>query len=523
MKCVGVIGLGSVGWSVIHGLSRHHRCYGYDIEGRHRWKDILKTDIVFICVSTPIGADGRLDCGNIHAVLKRLAEESYQGIVAIKSTVTIGYMEKATNEFPNLRLVYMPEFLRERNSYTWFLNPDRIVVSGEPRNIEEALSYFSWAEEAEVLRMDHRSAEIGKLAHNAFIATKVSFTNEIERICREHSGNPRDVMSVIWADRRVKSKDHLTPGLGPYGGKCVPKDTHDLIESTRSAILLQAVEQVNKSIDIPERREDLPEAVVIVPTKNRPAKLDRALGSVREQTVKPRKVIVVSDCDEKNWGRTEDVVRKYAGDFDVLLLRNRRESNVSGAINTGIDYLASDERIRSHVYVALLDDDDRWDRRYLENMLKYARETKSEWILSGLIRYDDQHPEGFPQDVPEKIEIDDFLVGNPNIQGSNLFVKLDRLVEIGGLDENLPSTTDRDVCIRLLETGDISYAVLRNHMVHHDALSRSDRLSHPGSKRKKEGLIRFYEKYKTRMSEDQRDQFMKRAKNLFNVDIGDAR
>lgn len=519
MKNVGVIGLGSVGWSVIHGLSRYYRCYGYDIAGRYRWNDILKTEIVFVCVPTPLGADERLDCSNIDITPKRLAEEGYKGIVAIKSTVTIGYMEKATSKFPNLRLVYMPEFLRERNSYTWFLKPDRIVVSGEENDVKEALSYFSWAKDAEILKMNHRSAEIGKLAHNAFIATKVSFTNEVERICSEHSGNSYDVMSVVWSDRRVKSKDHLTPGLGPYGGKCVPKDTHDLIESTGNVILLRAVEEVNKSVDISEKREDMPEAVVIVPTKNRPEKLDRALCSVRGQTVKPRKVIVVSDCNRNNWRRTENVVKKYAGDLDIELMRNRRAPNVSGAINTGIDSVASDNPSREHMYVALLDDDDWWDRRYLENTLRFARETGSEWVVSGLIRYDQHHPEGLPQDIPEKIDIDDFLVGNPSIQGSNLFVKLDRLVEIGGFDESLPSTTDRDVCIRLLETGNISYGVLRNHIVHHDALPRSDRLSYQGSQAKERGILEFYRKYKSRMTCEQRQAFRSRAWDLFHIKV----
>ncbi|MFQ6060011.1 MAG: glycosyltransferase [Thermoplasmata archaeon] len=519
MKTVGVIGLGSVGWSLIHGLSLYYRCFGYDILGDYKWDDILKADIVFICVSTPLGTDGRLDCGNIDVALRRLSQDGYKGIVAIKSTIRIGYMEEATSEFPDLRMVYMPEFLRERDSYTWFLKPDRIVVSGERSDVTEALSYFSWAKDAKILKMDHRSAEIGKLAHNAFIATKVSFTNEIELICSEHAGNPHDVMSVIWADRRVKSKDHLTPGLGPFGGKCVPKDTHDLIKSTDRAILLRAVEEVNKNIEVPEK-EEMPEAVVVVPTRNRPEKLDRALGSVREQTVKPRKVIVVSDCDKHNWRRTEDVVGKYSKNLDIELMRNSRAANVSGAINTGIDSLTSAHGIQDHVYVAILDDDDWWDRRYLENMLKYARETGSEWILSGLIRYDQNDPEGLPQDIPERIDMDDFLVGNPNIQGSNLFVKLGRLEAIGGFDEDLPSTTDRDVCIRLLETGNVSYAVLRNHMVHHDAFPRDDRLSYPGSERKKEGLTRFYEKHISRMGEQQRAQFRKRASELFDVDIG---
>ena len=95
--------------------------------------------------------------------------------------------------------------------------------------------------------MDHRSAEVAKLAHNGFIATKVSFTNEIENICEELNADPVSVMSVIWSDRRVKSKEHLRPHMGPYGGKCVPKDTRELMNASSRTVLLKAVEAVNQA------------------------------------------------------------------------------------------------------------------------------------------------------------------------------------------------------------------------------------------------------------------------------------
>ncbi len=242
---IGVIGLGAVGRATKHAMGFWYDCVGYDIIGNHDWNEILDAQMVLICVSTPENGNGRLDCSNVDDVLNKLSEDSYQGLVIIKSTIGVGYMEKADAEFPNLRLVYMPEFLRERSNFTWFVCPDRLVVSGKDEDVKEALSYFNWVEDAEILIMDYRSAEIGKLAHNAYIATKVSFTNEIENICRETGGNPESVMSVIWADRRVKSREHLKPYLGPYNGKCVPKDTRELINSSSNAVLLQAVEEVN--------------------------------------------------------------------------------------------------------------------------------------------------------------------------------------------------------------------------------------------------------------------------------------
>jgi UDPglucose 6-dehydrogenase len=98
-----------------------------------------------------------------------------------------------------------------------------------------------------VIYTDYATAELGKLAHNGYIATKVSFTNEIERIAKRYHADPNTVMQIVSSDRRVKSKEHLRPGLGPFDGKCVPKDTQELVSAGRElSILLNAVQQSNE-------------------------------------------------------------------------------------------------------------------------------------------------------------------------------------------------------------------------------------------------------------------------------------
>jgi UDPglucose 6-dehydrogenase len=517
--CIGVIGLGSVGWAVIHGMSQFYRCAGYDIYGDYEWEEILQSDTAFICVSTPEGSEGRLDCSNIDAVLTRLSDSYYSGLVIIKSTIRIGYMEVAIAKFPELRMVYMPEFLREKSSFTWFVNPDRLVVSGNEKDMDEALSYFTWVEGVKILKMDHRSAEIGKLAHNAFIATKVSFTNEIETICRENNGIPESVMSVIWADRRVCSNAHLRPGMGSYDGKCVPKDTHELIITTSNLMLLRAVEEVKNSFSQKKIKDNMPEVAVIIPTKNRPEKLKRALTSVKEQTRKPDSVLVISDCDNLHFNETKKTVLDFTDSLKIEFIRNNKTSNLSGAINCGFSNLISHDFIPENTFIALLDDDDWWDRKYLENCLKFALETNSDWIISGLIRHDGTKKRGIYQKIPERISVGDFLVSNPNIQGSNLFIRFSKLLDAGGFDERMVSTTDRDMCIRLLNLNKISYSILWNHLVHHDASPDATRLSHPGSEKKKQGLQYFYQKYNLIMDENQKERFRERAKNLFEVEI----
>jgi|GEM_PF-2870496 len=522
-KSFGVIGLGSVGWAVVHGLSPRFPYAAYDIVGDYVWEGILPTDIVFICVQTPSNKSGRLDCSAVTSVLNRLDQDKYSGCVVVKSTVSVGFMDRMIVQYPSLRLVYMPEFLRERSSFTWFANPDRIVISGSDSDIREVLTYFSWVDKGvPVLQMNHRSAEIGKLAHNAYIATKVSFTNEMETICTEYDANAFDVMSVIWADRRVRSQDHLTPDIGPYGGKCVPKDMSELLHSGKKRVLLSAVESVNAQTPIKSPTPCEPVIITIIPTHDRPDLLDRALSSVSSQKKIPDTVYIVIDDGDLSYSAVKKLVARFGKSLSVILIKNILSHNLSGAVNTALKKACMDYPDPSNVFVALLDDDDWWDRSYLANVSKYARETGMDWIISGLVRHDDATPAGIMQPIPEKIMPNMFFYTNPNIQGSNLFVRLSSLAAISGFDETLESTTDRDVCIRLLDNGTIP-ATLHNHLVHHDADPLRDRLSSVGSMKKRRGLQVFYDKYAERMSQTEREYFKKRSEGLFQICIADRR
>ena len=229
MARVGILGLGAVGTAVCSGMGRYHSTGTYDSDGRGSLTDILNTAAVFICVPTNGLEGGSLDLSAVESASSKLYEVDYRGLVIVKSTLHPGSMEVLTKRYRNLRLVYMPEFLRERDAAAWFLEPDRIVVSGLDSDVDEALDLFKWVPEyVPRLRMTHGEAEIAKLAHNAYIATKVTFTCEIERICELNAVDVSKVMEVVWRDKRVGNSAHLSPGLGGFGGKCVPKDTRSL-------------------------------------------------------------------------------------------------------------------------------------------------------------------------------------------------------------------------------------------------------------------------------------------------------
>ena len=235
---IGIIGLGAVGTASFKGMETHHDVVGYDIDGRGEWDAILQTKAVLVCVPTDLSKSPRtrdkpwrvLCNGPVQEVATRLEESAYKGLVIFKSTLNVGTMDKLVSNHPQLRLVYMPEFLREKDAEAWFADPDRLVASGDCGDVDEALSLFEWVDSTVPrMPMKYMEAEIGKLAHNAYIATKVTFTCEIERLCLLHDVDPHPVMETVWRDRRVLNSAHLTPGLGGFDGKCVPKDTEALV------------------------------------------------------------------------------------------------------------------------------------------------------------------------------------------------------------------------------------------------------------------------------------------------------
>lgn len=515
-KKLGIIGLGKVGLATKHALSYWFECVGYDIIGEHSWDDILKTDCILICVSTPTGNNGRLNCSNVDDVLTNLNSDSYSGLIIIKSTIAVGFMEKSSHKYPKLRLVYMPEFLRERSNFVWFVNPDRLIFSGSVDDCNEALIYFHWVEDAEIQVLDHRSAELGKLAHNAYIATKVSFTNEIENICSEIGGDPEKIMGVIWADRRVKSNAHLIPKKGSYSGGCVPKDTHELILASSKSVLLKAVEEVKIKYDSTQNSDY--SVVTIIPTKDRPNKLFDALNSVQIQEKKPDRILVITDSSLENYTKEEIVVSGFSQDQNISLIKNNRTKNLSGAVNTALLQLISEEFNPNNTYISILDDDDTWNPKYIKSCYNEALDTNNDWIISGIIRYE-SISKGHLQKIPNTINTDEFFAGNPNIQGSNLFIRFSRLLEAGGFDEKMVSTTDRDLCIRLSMLPNITYCIINDHLVNHYALNDPCRLSYPKSERKKQGLEYFYHKYSPLMSSDIEIRFLNRCNTLFGINI----
>ncbi len=262
--------------------------------------------------------------------------------------------------------------------------------------------------------------------------------------------------------------------------------------------------------------------IVIIPTKNRPKLLKRAIQSVSNQTAKPDKLIIICDSNKRNEVINRKLVESYSTKLNILFLKCARTRNLSGSINTALIKLLELNINPGRTYLALLDDDDWWDSSYLSTCLHEVKKDKLDWAISGIIRHESKEPIGKKLNIPTELRINDFYKTNPNIQGSSLFIRFSKLLECGGFDESLESTTDRDVCIRLLFLGDTKYGIIKKHLVHHMALSKINRLSSPGSKAKKQGLQTFYRKYGPLMSNNDRLEFKKRALELFNCEINET-
>jgi len=218
---------------------------------------VRASEICFIAVGTPEAADGSADLRAVLAVAGAIGEamNGYRVIVC-KSTVPVGTADKVraavkaktTYEFD---VISNPEFLKEGAAVEDFMKPDRVVIGGSDlRAIEIMKTLYGPFVRTEnpILVMDNRSAEMTKYAANAFLATKISFVNEIANLCERVGADVNDVRRGMGSDSRI-GHQFLFPGTG-YGGSCFPKDVQAIIRTAKDAgmefPLLNAVELVNE-------------------------------------------------------------------------------------------------------------------------------------------------------------------------------------------------------------------------------------------------------------------------------------
>jgi UDPglucose 6-dehydrogenase len=183
--------------------------------------------LLFCCVDTPPTYSGDADLSRVQAVVSQLRSDGEHALV-MKSTVPAGTGRSIKRDVPDLAYVSCPEFLKEGAAVDDFMHPDRVVI-GADKGSEWAADAVAAAYEplgGELVRTDVASAEMIKLASNAFLATKISFINEIANVSEEVGADVAEVARGMGLDQRI-GPSFLKPGLG-FGGSCFPKDTQAL-------------------------------------------------------------------------------------------------------------------------------------------------------------------------------------------------------------------------------------------------------------------------------------------------------
>jgi GT2 family glycosyltransferase len=251
------------------------------------------------------------------------------------------------------------------------------------------------------------------------------------------------------------------------------------------------------------------EIAVIVATKDRSAELaNRALRSVAGQTRCPDYLVVVDDSDRRHRPANRRIVATLGlPKTRVSYHENDRTAGASGAWNVALDLLHRTVDDPARLFVAFLDDDDRWAPTYLESCAQLARHDALDMVAADILRIEEPGAAPLHNRAPAELRATDFLVGNPGVQGSNLFVRLSVLLAAGLFDEALRSTTDRDLCIRIADLGGVRYGRLAAPLVEHFAESGRQRLTTPGSQSKQDGLTAFWRKYVGRMTASERIGF----------------
>ena len=205
--------------------------------------------LLFCCVDTPPTYSGDADLSRVRAVVEQLSGDSEHALV-MKSTVPSGTGESIRRDLPTLSYVSCPEFLKEGSAVDDFLHPDRVVVGADPGDewAADAVAALYEPLGGEIVRTHVASAEMIKLASNAFLATKISFINEIANVCEEVGADVTEVARGMGLDARIGNK-FLQAGIG-YGGSCFPKDVSALKQLAGNSgyhfQLLNSVIEVNE-------------------------------------------------------------------------------------------------------------------------------------------------------------------------------------------------------------------------------------------------------------------------------------
>lgn len=224
---VGVIGVGAVGSACKKGFELlGHDVSVHDPKFNSSIADVADTEIVYVCVPTPEGVDGSCDLSIVRQTIRDLESLAYAGVVALKSTSVPGTTEELLSD-TNLRLCFVPEFLRERSALEDFVtNHDLLAVGCHSEDIFDVVVASHGFFPKNTVMLTPTEAEVLKYYSNVFNATRIVFANAMYEIC-QRLGADYDKVKDTYLIRGTASPDYLdcNDKMRGYGGMCLPKDT----------------------------------------------------------------------------------------------------------------------------------------------------------------------------------------------------------------------------------------------------------------------------------------------------------
>ncbi len=216
---------------------------------------LANKNIVYIAVGTPQGDDGSADLRFVEAACKDIAKNLRQDVIIVtKSTVPVGtneYIDTKIKEYltrdVSISMVSNPEFLRQGSAVYDTFNGDRIIIGSQDQEALQTIEALNIPFNVPIVKTDLRSAEMIKYASNAFLATKISFINEIANLCENVGANVENVSKGMGMDTRI-GEAFLDAGIG-YGGSCFPKDTKAIVSMGRNfgttMSIIESADQAN--------------------------------------------------------------------------------------------------------------------------------------------------------------------------------------------------------------------------------------------------------------------------------------
>ena len=237
---IGIVGQGYVGTAIKVGFESYYDLETYDKFDSSKSTCNLKRlvdicDVIFVCVPTPMDKDGSCHTGIVEEVISEINQYSNKSqIVVIKSTVSPGTTERMNKKYKKVSVIFNPEFLTEANFIEDFKNQTRIILGGTRKGTNKLRQVYSKVfPKAHIIKTHSTIAELVKYMTNSYLATKVSFANEMYQICEKFDMDYDKVVEYATLDERLGVTHWSVPGpdgdLG-FGGHCLPKDLSALIE-----------------------------------------------------------------------------------------------------------------------------------------------------------------------------------------------------------------------------------------------------------------------------------------------------